>query len=178
MKLILTLWCHKIIRILKFRRQESDFSQDESCGHVTSREWRFHCLNHPLHPVSLNGSPILLKHWAQSSGPSAGSKYTARNVWRRPFINYVSVAAVLRISVGTWQVSSSSHAYSWFSQKEIFILVKWLKWEFAFRIEARGVCFEHNIEEFVALRTTVSLLKDLSVFAVVNCGKWVSLNVR
>jgi hypothetical protein len=39
------------------------------------------------------------------------------------------------------------------------------------RIGAYKGCFEHNIEDFFALRTTVSLLKDSQLLAVVNCGK-------
>jgi hypothetical protein len=114
MKLILMLWCHKIIRILNFRGQDSYFSQDESCGLVTSCEGRGHCLNHPLYPLLLNGSPILSKHWAQSSRPRAGSKYIAHNVRCRPFNNYLGVAAIVKNSVGMWQVSSPSYAYSRF----------------------------------------------------------------
>jgi len=34
-----------------------------------------------------------------------------------------------------------------------------------------GGCFEHNIEDFVTLRTTVPLLKDFQLLAIVNCGK-------
>jgi hypothetical protein len=37
--------------------------------------------------------------------------------------------------------------------------------------------FEHNIEEFVALGTTVPLLKDFQLLAVVNCEKLAAFSV-
>lgn len=65
--------------------------------------------------------------------------------------------------------------------KEIFILV-------SFRHGGKGkvpgglghvrVCFEQKIEDFVTLRTTVSLLNDLQLPALVNCGSRAAVSVR